>query len=64
MATWGKNEFLQGIDLLGKCMDLNNKTRITAAQALNHPFLIIHDESSTHCNTGASASSSQNTQQN
>jgi serine/threonine protein kinase len=38
MDKWDRSEFLQAIDLLQKCLDLDCSTRITAEQALEHPF--------------------------
>lgn len=37
--TWDQNEFKQGIDFLNRCLELDHNTRITAAEALEHPFL-------------------------
>ncbi|KAI9265907.1 kinase-like domain-containing protein [Helicostylum pulchrum] len=39
IAQWDPNEFHQALDLLEKTLDLNKDTRITAEQALKHPFL-------------------------
>ncbi|KAI8887891.1 kinase-like protein [Backusella circina FSU 941] len=40
---WDRSEFLMAIDLLQKCLDLDCSTRITAEQALEHPFLASHE---------------------
>ncbi|KAG2236356.1 hypothetical protein INT48_008338 [Thamnidium elegans] len=39
IANWDPNDFHQALDLLEKALDLNKDTRITAEQALQHPFL-------------------------
>lgn len=41
---WDKADFKSGIDLLNRCIDLNFKTRATATEALQHPFLKIQEE--------------------
>jgi serine/threonine protein kinase len=45
VSSWDRKEYLQGIDLLEKCLDLDHKTRITALEALEHPFLNVFDDS-------------------
>ncbi|KAI8087523.1 kinase-like domain-containing protein [Thamnidium elegans] len=39
IVNWDPNDFHQALDLLEKALDLNKDTRITAKQALQHPFL-------------------------
>lgn len=39
IQSWNPKEYKDALDLLDKCMDLNPKTRITATEALQHPFL-------------------------
>ncbi|GAA5814965.1 hypothetical protein MFLAVUS_008469 [Mucor flavus] len=39
IVKWDTDEFHQALDLLEKTLDLNKDTRITAEEALKHPFL-------------------------
>ncbi|KAI7888459.1 kinase-like domain-containing protein [Mucor mucedo] len=38
IQSWDTKDYKDALDLLDKCMDLNPKTRITATDALQHPF--------------------------
>ncbi|KAI8380278.1 kinase-like domain-containing protein [Blakeslea trispora] len=40
VGKWKKEEFEDAISLLDRCLDLDSTTRITAEEALSHPFLM------------------------
>lgn len=39
IATWDPLDYQNALDLLNRCLDLDNTTRITAAEAVEHDFL-------------------------
>lgn len=39
IEKWDQKDYKDGLDLLERTLDLNSDTRITAARALEHPFL-------------------------
>ncbi|KAI8087765.1 kinase-like domain-containing protein [Gilbertella persicaria] len=39
IATWDPKDYQEGLSLLDRCLDLDCSTRITAEEALKHPFL-------------------------
>lgn len=44
LSRWEKQDIKEGLDLLERTLDLNCSTRITASEALKHPFLNITQE--------------------
>jgi serine/threonine protein kinase len=38
ISTWNAEEFEKEVDLLKRCLDFDCDTRITAEEALEHPF--------------------------
>lgn len=44
LSRWEKQDIKEGLDLLERTLDLNSSTRITASEALKHPFLNITQE--------------------